>query len=252
MKILLTNDDGIDSEGIQKLASILRSRGKYKVTVLAPDQNRSGVSSALSIFMGQVKVLNLGEDNWSCSGTPVDCVISALLGSFCEKPDLVISGINKGSNLGTDLLYSGTAAAARQASLFGIPALALSLHGKDPFNWDMAISWAVDHLDEFLSYWKEYSFVNVNIPNSQEGPLGLIPSWPALKNYNDSLSVKETPDGLVCSLIGGVASVINDEGSDYEVISRGYASISTLYNLPVVRKDLCPGVPDYASAAGRR
>ena len=258
MKILLlTNDDGIDSEGLIKLAEVLRSKGIYRVFVIAPDADRSGVSHGLSIMNDPVKLCSLGEDTWSCSGNPVDCVIAGVLGALPVRPDLVLSGINRGANLGTDLIFSGTAAAARQASLFHIPGIALSLHrlNDDDGNvylWDMAASWAVDHLEELSSFWREYAFVNVNIPNSPGGPQGIVTSWPAVKSYSDKLEVKAAPDGsLLCSLLPGKETTVKEPGSDCDVVSRNYVSVSSVVNLPAVLGDLCPGAPAHAALADR-
>ncbi|MCL2070432.1 MAG: 5'/3'-nucleotidase SurE [Treponema sp.] len=252
MNILLTNDDGINSEGLQKLARVLRLRGKHRVIVLAPETNRSGVSHALSIFTQPVKVSAIDEDTFICSGTPADCVVVALQGAIQVKPDIVISGINCGANSGTDIVYSGTAAAARQASLQGVPALAISLTGSGPYNWDMAASWSVDHLDELLTHWKEHCFVNVNIPGSVSGPEGIAVTWPAIKSYSDKLSFKKTFDGSTwCFLDAGKDVPMPEAGSDCDVLSRNFASISSVYNFPVVIKDLCPGAPNRAAVQER-
>ena len=261
MNILLTNDDGIDSEGLQKLAWILRSRQKYKVSVIAPDTNRSGISHALSIFNGPVKLSALGPDTWSCSGYPADCIIAGLKGVLSEWPDLVLSGINRGANLGTDIIYSGTASAARQASLAGIPAIALSLVGNEPFYWDMAASWSADHLEELLAYWREDTFVNVNIPGNSGLPEGMATAWPAVKNYRDTLSVMTAPDGSRWCFLEAVddISAVSEQGSDCETVSRNFVSVSTVYNHPAVLRDFCPGAPadhlvqviGYAAAARR-
>jgi len=237
MNILLTNDDGVDSEGIQKLAELLRARGKGRVMLLAPDSNRSGVSHAVSILNGPVKLLKLGEDTWSCSGYPADCVIVALLGALPVKPDLVLSGINRGENLGTDIIYSGTAAAARQASLAGIPAIALSLAGSGVFHWDMAVSWVADHLEELIALWEKNSFINVNIPNSPGGPDGMRTAWPAIKSYQDDLKVMDAPDGSRWCFLQGEPEVPSQTDSDCDVVSRNFVSISSVYNYPVAKKE---------------
>jgi len=252
MNILLTNDDGINSEGLQKLADTLRSKTEHRVYVIAPDINRSGISNALSILNGPVKLSKLGDDTWSCSGYPADCVIAAMLGALPEKPDLVLSGINQGVNLGSDLIYSGTAAAARQASLFGVPAVALSLDGGGSYYWDMAARWSVDHLDELVAYWRKDTFVNVNIPNSPGGPMGVFPAWPGVKHYHDTLKVMVSSDTVSWYFLeGGQESAVFEAGSDSDVVSRKYVSISTVHNFPVVQKELCPGAPDYAAVAKR-
>ena len=234
MNILLTNDDGIDSEGIQKLAQALRASGSCRVTVVAPDSNRSGISHAVSLLSAPVKLLKQGEDTWSCSGYPVDCVIAALLGAVSVKPDMVLSGINRGENLGTDLIYSGTAAAARQASLAGIPAMALSLAGRNVFHWDMAASWIVEHLKELSAFWEKNCFVNVNIPNSPGGPDGILTAWPAVKTYTDAITIMDAPDGSRwCFLEGEPELPTGQPDSDCDVVSRNFVSVTSVYNYPV-------------------
>ena len=252
MNILMTNDDGIFSDGLQKLAKTLRSSGRHKVSIIAPDSDRSGISHALSLLTGPLKLSLLDEDTWSCSGFPAECVMVGLKGLLSERPDLILSGINKGVNLGTDIVYSGTAAAARQGSFAGIPSIALSLEGTENLHWDMACSWIVDHFDELLSYWVEHSFVNVNIPNSPGGPKGIIATWPAVKFYNDSFSVMTNHDGSrFFFLDAGDETVVDEPGSDIDVLSRNFVSVSPVYNYPVVVRDLCPGVPDHAAVSKR-
>jgi len=252
MNILLTNDDGVNSEGIVKLAEALRSGGKHKVSVIAPDMNRSGISHALSILNNAVKLSYLGENTWSCTGYPADCVIAGINGMLSECPDLVLSGINQGGNIGTDLIYSGTAAAAKQGSLAGIPSIALSLAGNGPYYWEMAVSWIVSHLDELLSYWRRDSYVNVNLPNSPNNPIGIVPSWPAAKTYKDTFSIVKSNGGTrYCFLEAGEDITFIEPGSDYDVVGKNFVSVSPVYNYPAVIRELCPGVPDYAAVGIR-
>ncbi|MCL2472409.1 MAG: 5'/3'-nucleotidase SurE [Treponema sp.] len=252
MNILLTNDDGIDSDGLQKLAETLRTRGKHRLFVIAPDTNRSGISNALSILNGPVKLAALGNDTWSCSGTPADCVIVGIKGALPEKPDIVLSGINRGENTGTDIVYSGTASAARQASLFGIPAVALSLAGNDGYYWGMAAAWIADHLEELAALWREDTFLNVNIPNCPDGPAGMTTAWPSVKRYRDVLHIMDAPDkSQWCFLIGGDDTAPAEAGTDCDIIAKNFVSVSSVYNFPAVRKDLCPGAPPYAAVAPR-
>jgi len=252
MNILLTNDDGINSDGILKLAEALRSNGKHKVSVVAPDANRSGISHALSVFHNAVKLTCLGKDTWSCTGYPADCIIAGINGLLSERPDLILSGINNGENLGTDIIYSGTAAAARQGGLAGIPSIALSLAGNPPYHWDMAISWIAGHLEELLSYWRENTYVNVNIPNNPDGPIGVISSWPAAKTYKDTLTMAPASNNIhYCFLECGEDTTFAETGSDCDVVSRNFVSVSSIYNYPAVVRDLCPGAPDYAAVGLR-
>ena len=235
MDILLTNDDGISGVGINKLAELLRLQGKHKVTVIAPEVNRSGISHAVSLLVGPVKMTRLDENTYTCSGNPADCVVTALLGILPEKPELVISGINQGENLGTDIIYSGTVAAARQASFAGIPAIAFSLAGNGPFHWDMAASWAVDHLEELLEYWKEGTFVNVNIPNNPLGPDGMLMAKPGIKHYYDGIEIRNvSDDSCWCFLETLKEQKVQaaETGTDIDVVSRNFVSVSTVYSYP--------------------
>ena len=251
MNILLTNDDGINSVGVVKLAEALRQK-KHRVILLAPDVDRSGISNALSIFSGPVKIVPKGVDTWSCSGYPADCVY---IGPRLVSPlriDLMISGINLGENLGTDIVYSGTASAARQASLLGYEAIALSLAADDGCHWDMAVSWAANNLEHLFAYCTKDTFLNVNIPNSPKGPEGIIATWPAPKKYKDSLQEMTTKNGRRYFMLETDGCEGDYEpGSDCDVVSRNYVSVSTVYNFPVVIREFCPGAPVFAAVSKR-
>ncbi|MDR2177165.1 MAG: 5'/3'-nucleotidase SurE [Treponema sp.] len=236
MNILLTNDDGLESPGILLLASVLRKSG-HRAVVLAPDRDRSGVSHSISFLGGPLVLKPRGEDTWSCSGLPVDCVVTAMLGGIPYKPDLILSGINRGANLGTDLLYSGTAAAARQGSLFDVPSIALSLadDGRDPvFYWDMAVSFSLSHLDELAARWKTGTFINVNIPNNPRGPGGLAPAFPSRRLYHDNLEMMEAPGGdRYCFYSAGEVTGTPQAGSDRDIVSQNLAAVSFIWTQPV-------------------
>jgi 5'-nucleotidase len=252
MKILLTNDDGITCEGIIKLAQGLQSLGKHEIYILAPDSNRSGVSHSLSLF-NALKITQHSENSWSCSGTPADCSIVAALGGLPFKPDLIISGINAGANIGTDIIYSGTAAAARQAALNGLPAIALSLDGHSgPFYWDMAVQYVNNHLDELIALCAEDTFINVNIPNSAEGPSGMMITFPSRRRYHDTLVTFRAPYDYIYGFIeGGKIDTEAEEGSDWDAVSQNLVSVSPVFVHPVVRRDLCSDAPDHSSASKR-
>ena len=126
--ILLTNDDGIEADGIKALRDELRRIAH--VLVVAPDRERSAVSHGLTIHT-RLKLEDAGTDSFSLDGTPADCVMYALDSLFMTPPDMVISGINHGANLGDDLMYSGTVSAAREAARYGIPAIAVSQNYED-------------------------------------------------------------------------------------------------------------------------
>jgi 5'-nucleotidase len=255
MDILLTNDDGIESPGIRVLAELFRSRygGVHRFYVVAPVSNRSGVSQALGILNGGVKLTRRGAEDWACSGNPVDCVLVGALGDLAGgfRPGLIVSGINAGENLGTDIIYSGTAAGARQGSLMGIPAIALSLAGSAPFHWEMAARWGADHLEELIGFWGEDTFINVNIPNNPGGPSGSRITWPGVKAYQDRLIPAGEGDEIRYFFDPGLSGAPAEAGSDCDAVSRNLASISPVFIHPVVRRDLCEGAPDHASV-GRR
>jgi 5'-nucleotidase len=260
MRILLTNDDGINSPGILQLAAGLREAG-HRVFVMAPNTDRSGVSHSISFLGGPIKIVQKADDTWSCFGTPVDCVVVSLLGAIPELgealPEIIISGINRGANLGTDIVFSGTAAAARQGAFHDIPSLALSLAGRKPspkigppiegWNWDMSVAFVVKHLEEMLSFWKPGSFVNVNIPNRKEMPNSLVHSFPSFRYYNDSLETYHAPDGTrYCFIKPGEISASKDaldvknagakpeKESDWEAVDGDNASLSVILIHPVL------------------
>jgi len=245
MRILLTNDDGITSPGIVLLAKALREKG-HRVFVLAPDTDRSGTSHSISFINGPGKITEIERDTWSCSGTPVDCVVFALLGGIPElcvleesggrgnAPDMILAGINRGANIGTDILYSGTAAAARQGSLIGIPSVALSLlEGDGEWNWAPAISFITEKLTEIRNYWKAGTFVNVNFPNTETGPCALVPAFPSLRYYNDRIQTYLAPDGdLYCFASLGEIETDPGAGSDWDEVSKNNAAISVILSQP--------------------
>ena len=247
MRLLLTNDDGISSPGLLLLAEGLRKTG-HKVMVIAPAYDQSGVSHSISFLNRPCKLEKIdNNDNWSCDGTPVDCVIVALLGGFpeicsaedmrngCLPYDALVSGINKGANLGTDIIYSGTAAAARQGSLCNIPSLALSLVEADTWNWKMAVEFSVEHLEQMLANWKPDSFINVNIPNNEKKPSKLVHSFPSFRYYNDSIEMYIAPDNhRYCFARSGHVKMNDQPGSDFNAIANNCASLSEVCIHPVL------------------
>ena len=249
MRILLTNDDGITSPGISLLAKALREAG-HRVFMVAPDVNRSGSSHSLLFLSGPTKLTEIEKDTWSCSGTPVDCVIVSLLGGIPEidistggteinmekAPDLVLSGINIGANLGTDIVYSGTASAARQGSFFGIPSVALSLVENDrAWQWQTVISYIVENVLSFMSFWKPDTFVNINFPNIEKKPSALVPCFPSIRYYNDRIETFSAPEGgMYCFPKYGKVENVPEEGSDWAEVLKNNAAISVVLSQPKV------------------
>jgi len=249
MRILLTNDDGITSQGIRLLAKALRKIG-HRVFTVAPDTNQSGCSHSIQFLNKPLKMTDIEADTWSCSGTPVDCIVTALLGAIPElcistdgkelnlekAPDLVLSGINAGANLGTDIVYSGTAAAARQGSFFGIPSVALSLVDSDlPWQWEKVIPYIIENLETLQGYWKEGIFVNVNFPNIEKKPSFLVPSFPSMRYYNDRIITFTSPEGSkYCFAKSGKVDNIPEDGSDWAEVLKGNAAYSLVVSQPSI------------------
>ena len=123
MRVLVSNDDGVDAPGIHALARGLREAG-HEVVMVAPDRDRSGASNSLTLD-APIRVVQLDERSWKVHGTPTDCVHVAITGMFEVEPDIVVSGINNTANLGDDVIYSGTIAAAMECRFLGLPSLAV-------------------------------------------------------------------------------------------------------------------------------
>ncbi len=231
MRLLLTNDDGYDCEGIQYLAEELEK--DHEVWVMAPDSERSGTSHAITL-KGASKLRKIAERRFTCSGMPADCVILSILGILPFRPDAVISGINRGPNLGTDLVYSGTAAAARQAALYDIPALAVSLAGLEaPFLFREASRFVALNLSKLLNHWKQGIFLNLNIPNSSGTEHRIEMAKLAIRSYSDNLKRFTAPDGSVfCFLADGKIETLHEEGTDHWFVDQGCAALSKVLIRP--------------------
>lgn len=165
-RVLLMNDDGIDGEGIVMLERIMQ-RFSNDIWVVAPDEERSGAGHSFSTTL-PVRVKQRDERHFAVKGTPTDCALLAiheLLGD--RKPDIVLTGINRGPNLAEDITYSGTSSAAMEGALLGIPAIALSQYFRPPNRtpWEVAEHFAGDVIDRLLrAEWRPGLFVNVNFP----------------------------------------------------------------------------------------
>jgi 5'-nucleotidase len=189
MRILLTNDDGFNSEGIMILEKVLCSYG-HEVFVLAPSTQQSATSHCITI-RNSVQITNYGDNHYHLLGTPADCILyGTRTGLISPKNiDLVVSGINEGSNVSTDILYSGTLGAARQAVIEGFKAIALSCSPKGMdyrtgiFAYEEAAIFTAEHLEEFKELCSSNSLVNINVPNDANGEW--LPCGLSFINYHD-------------------------------------------------------------------
>jgi len=226
--ILLTNDDGIHSAGLQALADEMQSLGR--VVVVAPDRERSAVGHALTLH-APLRAEEILTDRWAVSGTPTDAVSLGIHGLLKEKPALVVSGINKGANMGDDLTYSGTVAAAMEATLMGVPAVAISLASKE-FSYDnfrSAAAVARQMAETVLEHGLPAdTFINVNVPDS--APLGIRLTRQGKRVYGDAVVQNRDPRGRTYYWIGaGELSFQDLEGTDFHAVQNGYVSVTPLH-----------------------
>lgn len=231
MRILVTNDDGIHADGLKALAAALSA--EHEVCVFAPDQERSGISHAMTL-RNPGKVRRLSEREYSCSGTPADCVILACLGAIPFEPEVVVSGINRGPNLGTDIVYSGTCGAARQAAFVGLPGIAVSCATyREPFLYRAASAFVVGHLKRLVELCNPFCFINVNAPSSDDEALSGVWAVPSLRRYRDKLRSFEGPDGYsYCFLADGTIDTQDGEGTDHGAVSSGRVAVSAVLAHP--------------------
>ncbi|MDR1363637.1 MAG: 5'/3'-nucleotidase SurE [Spirochaetaceae bacterium] len=233
MNIFASNDDGYQCEGIVRLTSALRALG-HRVLMVSPDRERSGSSHSMSLAAGFIDVKEIAADTWICGGTPVDCALAVLSGGVDFQIDVIVSGINAGCNLGTDIVFSGTAAVALEGALHGIPSIAFSLAGDPPYFWEEAASWAAAHTDKLAKQWTKDTFTNVNIPNKKELPDKPLITFPSKRSYTDVVQKRLLDSGWTRLTFNNVKLETEYEpGSDYDAISQNKVSVSRVYVHPV-------------------
>ncbi|MEE8044793.1 MAG: 5'/3'-nucleotidase SurE [Thermodesulfobacteriota bacterium] len=228
-RILISNDDGINSEGLHKLHEILKTLGE--VYVVAPDRDQSAVSHSLTLYR-PLRLDKISDFVYTVDGTPTDCVNLAINGILRDnKPDLVVSGINKGENVGDDITYSGTVSAAMEGTLLGIPSIALSLVGRSDFNFDYALY----HSELIAKYvlenkLPEDTLLNVNIPNLPgEQNKGIMITRQGKRLYDNPIVEKVDPRGKKYYWIGGdELGFLDIEGSDIMAVKEGYVSVTPI------------------------
>jgi len=234
MTILITNDDGIDSPGLKALEE--RLTPGHDVWIVAPDVERSGTSHSISL-REPVKFKPVRNQAFACGGTPADCVLFPLLGAIPVKPDIILSGINMGPNLGTDIIYSGTAAAARQAALMGYPAVAVSIASyAPPFYFDSGADFIADSIETFVELWRDDHFLNINLPNLEGDSSPVEITHPSKRIYLDSLSSFKGPGTKTYYFLEGpVPEAHPEEGSDWDAVSRNTISVCPIHLHPLNR-----------------
>jgi 5'-nucleotidase len=235
MHILLTNDDGIHAEGLRRLDAGLReAMPRARISVCAPDREQSASSHALTLT-SPLRITRHSKDKYSVTGTPTDCVLLALRALFeDELPDLVISGINHGPNMGEDILYSGTVAAAMEGTICGLPSIALSLgsRGLNAGEFETADHFVKDTLPQWLERGLQgQMLLNVNVPAK---PLSAIKGMRVCKLgsriYQDVITRKVDPRGKEYFWIGGnPIPQSDDETTDFGLMSSGWITVTPLH-----------------------
>lgn len=230
MKILVSNDDGYLAPGIVALAKALSAIAE--VVVVAPDSNRSGSSNSLTLDR-PLSVYRAENGFYFVNGTPSDCVHIALTGVLDFRPDLVVSGINQGQNMGDDTLYSGTVAAATEGFLFGIPAIAFSQVHHGWAHLDSAARVACEFVERRLAQLQALEapwLLNVNIPNLPYHDLGpLTPTRLGKRHQSEPVIRAADPHGREIFWIGPAGAARDaGEGTDFHAVSQGYVSVTPL------------------------
>ncbi|HER24014.1 MAG TPA: 5'/3'-nucleotidase SurE [Candidatus Atribacteria bacterium] len=250
MKILLTNDDGIYSEGIQILKKQLDKIAE--VTVIAPDRERSTIGHAMTLRKPlKMRKVKINGDFWgySLDGTPADCVIIGILEIMkTERIDLIVSGINCGPNLGDDIFYSGTVSAAVEGAMRNVPSLAVSIAGFEDFKFKSAALFTKKIASKLMKNILPANLVlNVNFPNiDYEEIKGVEITRHGKRVYQDEVKIIHDPQGTTHYWLGGELPEGNIEpDTDFEAISKNEISITPL-SLDLTNYQMITKVKDWA------
>ncbi len=240
MKILLTNDDGYNAPGIRVLEEVLTEYG-HEVWVIAPSNNCSAFSHKMTV-VGDLIMTKYGKNHYHCSGTPTDCVLYGTKANFFPtEPDLIVSGINAGGNMSTDVLYSGTCAAACEAAMNDIKAVALSVEPNDEgkYNFRDIATFFCENLDKFYPLINHHRFLNINAPfkvtsGVKVGRLGTL-------KYPDGLSLDKNVDDAYFYTLnpGGEARYqsCETEQTDFDIVKHGGIALTFVAVLPAIDLD---------------
>jgi 5'-nucleotidase len=228
MKILLSNDDGYQAPGLKALADTLSTLAD--IVVVAPDQDRSGASNSLTL-VNPLRARTMENGFIRVDGTPTDCVHLAITGLLEEEPDLVVSGINAGPNMGDDVLYSGTVAAATEGRFLGLPAIAISMNSHAPRHIDTGARVALELVQRLTrSPLTANVILNVNVPDRPFGELRGFRSTRLGHRHKAEPVVKATdPRGKTIYWVGPAGAEQDaGPGTDFHALREGYVSVTPL------------------------
>jgi 5'-nucleotidase len=231
LRVLVSNDDGVDAHGIRVLARHLAAVGE--VTVVAPDRDRSGASNSLTLDQ-PIRVTRLDDGRWRVNGTPTDCVHLALSGLLEREPDIVVSGINDSANLGDDVIYSGTVSAAMEGRYLGLPAIAVSLAAKDHKgkHYDSAATAVLLLMRRLLvDPLPADTILNVNVPDRPWSEVRGLAVTRLGRRYRSAPCIAQTdPRGHPIYWIGPPGAAADDgPGTDFNAVRDGYVSITPIH-----------------------
>ncbi len=225
--IMVTNDDGISSQGIKTLQEAMAALGQ--TLVVAPERDNSAVSHSLTMSR-PLRIRAIGDCIFTLDGTPTDCVAVGLGKLFARKPDLLVSGINAGPNLGDDISYSGTVSAAIEGTMYGIPSMALSLAGDPPYDYSLAIQVAICLARRILADGlPANTLLNVNIP-AHGACKGFAVTRQGRRLWENSIQETFDPWGRKHFWIGG-GTPLGDAAEDTDVfaIHNGFVSVTPIH-----------------------
>lgn len=243
MKILLTNDDGIGAAGIN--AALTHLSRKHEIYLIAPDDEKSACSNAITV-RGELTIRHVEDTVYTVNGFPADCVIIGLSGSVIPDVDLVVSGINHGPNVGDDLVFSGTVAAARTAYVFGKPAIAISINSRShtPRYLDNAAAFLAGFVDDMMGKnlhdkvvirtivadrTHMIPFLNINYPDIPSNMVkGVKYSYLGKRIYRDSFTKASFVSGVATLQMGGYIESVETEGSDTTELENGFITVTPL------------------------
>ena len=234
MLLLCSNDDGILAPGLACLEQAARSLGD--VFVVAPDREQSATSHSLTLHH-PLRPIQLGEHRWQVDGTPTDCVMLAIEALMPQRPDFVLSGMNHGPNMGEDVLYSGTVAAAMEGLALGVPAIAVSYAGRDFHTAGVVLDQYVEPMAKLFRHitrlpaFPQHTLLNVNIPPVPAAEIkGVRLTRLGRRVFSDSIAKMKDPWGRPIYWIGGGSVTWSaGEGTDVDAVREGYISITPLH-----------------------
>jgi 5'-nucleotidase len=248
MHILLSNDDGYLAPGLRVLAETLGRL--HTISVVAPDRNRSGASNSLTLE--RPLRANVADNGFTfVNGTPTDCVHLAITGLLESEPDIVISGINDGANMGDDVLYSGTVAAAMEGRFLGLPAIAVSMGSYLPEHFETAARAIVQIVERLaLHPLKQDSILNVNVPDLPWDQIKGIRATRLGNRHKSEGVIKQTdPRGMPMYWVGPPGRTQDaGEGTDFHAVEHGFISITPL-QIDLTRYDSLHGLSDWLDSA---